>query len=96
MVLLVVVGVQALETLPRLIALRAEEEVVAVLAHPAVLHHHLLAIETFVDSLFVEPRLKDHLELMIASVVLRRPMPIMPGSVEEALLAFVIDLLHKL
>ena len=91
-----VIRIQTLKRVSFLIALVAEEEIVAVLAHPAVLHHHLLAIETFVDSLFVEPRLKDHLELMIASVVLRRPMPIMPGSVEEALLAFVIDLLHKL
>lgn len=85
-VLLVSVGVQTFERLPFLVALPAEEEVVAVLAHPTVLQYHLLAVEAIVDPLFVEPGLHYHFEFVLAPVVFGVGGPVVQGALEEAFL----------
>ena len=87
MVLLVTVGVQALKGVSFLVAFIAEEEIVTIFAHPAVLHNNLLAVEAVVGTLFVKAGLHDNLELMLAAVVLTSSVAVMQGAVEETFLA---------
>lgn len=79
-----------------MVALVAKEEVVAVLAHPAVLHDHLLAVEAIVHPLLIETRLHHHLELVLAPVRLRCPLSLMQRPLEETLLTCLNSQLHRL
>lgn len=88
-VLLVGVGVEALEVSPGLEALLAEEEVVAVFAHPAVLQHLPLAPEALVTLVLLHLRLEDHLELVGGLVALGEVGVGRRGTLEVALLAWV-------
>lgn len=88
-VLLVRVGVEALEVGPALEALLAEEEVVAVLAHPAVLQHLPLAPEALVPLVLLHLRLEDHLELVGGLVALGEVGVGCGWALEVALLAWV-------
>ena len=54
MILFMHVCIQTFERVSVLVALLAEEEIIAVLAHPTILHYHFLAVETVIHSLLVE------------------------------------------
>ena len=58
MVLFVSIGVQTFELGTFLVALFAEEEVIAVLAHPAMLKHLSFAAEALVAFILLYLRLK--------------------------------------
>lgn len=63
------VSIQTLERITFVITLVAEEEIVAVFAHPAILSDHFLAVKAVVSALFVKPGLHYHFKLVLASVV---------------------------
>ena len=62
------IGVQALELFSFVVALLAKEEVVTVLAHPAVLEDAFLAIETLVSFILLHLCLEDDLQLVVSLV----------------------------
>lgn len=88
-VLLVGVGVEALEVGPGVEALLAEEEVVAVLAHPAVLEDLALAAEALVALVLLHLRLEDDLQLVGGLVAAGEAGEGGGRTLEVALLAWV-------
>ena len=48
------IGIQTLELMPVVMTLRAEEKIVTILTHPALLQYLPLAIETFITFAFLD------------------------------------------
>jgi hypothetical protein len=69
MILLVIIGIQTLETLLLLITPGTKEKIVTILTHPTVLYNVHLACKTLVLLLVVQLRLEYHLHLVLCLVV---------------------------
>lgn len=90
------VGVERLELAAVLEALLAEEEIIAILAHPAVLEDLPLAGEALVSLVRVHLRVEDDLELVGGLVAAREGGVGGRRPLEVALLACVGGDVHSL
>ena len=86
MVLFVTVGVQAFEFVPVLVAFSTKVKIVTILAHPAILRYHPLAIEAFQLLVLQKLFLKYSLEFVIPPVILRKVCLICSWPLEKTFL----------
>ena len=90
------IGIQTLELQPIVVALGAEEKVVAVLTHPALLQYLSFTVETFITFALLDLGLEYHLKLMIWLVTTHQAVERGRRTLEITFLTLIVRYLHRL